>query len=205
MRARAAALAVLLAAAFLVLLVLVQHGWSPLARIDGSAQDRLHAVAVGSPWFVRGMKAVSSLGTISVYAVAGALLAGHLLHRGRARAAVFVVVTVLGGSLLNTSVKAAVDRARPLLADPVASAGHSAFPSGHAQGVAVAATVLLLVLWPAPRRAVLLAVGWALLMGFSRVALGVHYVTDVLGGYLLGLAWVAACAAALPPWRTAQV
>lgn len=207
-RGRAAALAGLLLVAFALLLLLVEEGWGPLVTVDAAGRDDLHHLAAGTPGLVLTMKAVSTLGTITAYAVAGGLLVVHLLRSRRPRAAVFAVVAVGGGSLLNTAVKAVVDRARPWVADPVAHAGQSSFPSGHAQGVVVAGAVVLLVLSPelAARRPVAAAAAgaWALLMGFARVALGLHYVSDVLGGYLLGLAWLAACASALAPWQAAE-
>jgi membrane-associated phospholipid phosphatase len=103
-------------------------------------------------------------------------------------------------------VKLAVDRARPALTEPVAHAAGSSFPSGHAQAAFVAASVLLLVFLPLLHGAwraiaVALAVAYVLAIGFARVGLGVHYVSDVLAGYALGAAWVAAMIAAFNAWR----
>ena len=117
------------------------------------------------------------------------------------RLALFVVVTVAGSALLNAVVKLAVDRARPVVADPVAHASGMSFPSGHAQSAVVATSVLRLVFLPLLRGArrsvaVVLAVAFMLAIGFARVALGVHFVSDVLAGYALGAAWVAAMIAA---------
>ena len=122
------------------------------------------------------------------------------------RLAAFVVVTMTGSMLLNSLVKLAVDRARPVLDDPVAHAGGMSFPSGHAQSAMVAASVLLLVFLPLLRGAwrwvaVGVAVAYVLAIGFARVTLGVHYVSDVLAGYVLGAAWVAAMIAAFNAWR----
>jgi len=80
------------------------------------------------------------------------------------------------------------------------------FPSGHAQSAMVAASVLLLVSLPLLRCAwrwvaVGVAVVFVLAIGFARVTLGVHYVSDVLAGYVLGAAWVAAMIAAFNAWR----
>jgi len=197
--ARLVVLALAALGPFLVLMALVHEGWPPLVHLDGAARDGRHRVALASPGFVLAMRTVSTLGTSGVYVVVGAVLVWHLLRVGLPRRAVFVAVTGVGGSLLNTSVKALVDRARPVLDDPVAHAAYSSFPSGHAQGVVVAAGVLLVVLPALRRRVALPAVVWVLLMGFSRVALGVHYVSDVLAGYLLAVAWLAACVAVVAP------
>jgi undecaprenyl-diphosphatase len=147
------------------------------------------------------MRALSTVGSTPVYLVVYALVGAWLLRRGLPRLALFVAVTVAVSPLLNTAVKLAVDRARPVLPDPVARASGLSFPSGHAQNAVVAAAVLLLVFLPvlrgARRRvAVVASVLLVAAIGFSRVALGVHYVSDVLAGYVLGGAWVAATTAA---------
>jgi len=206
-RAAVAAIAlVLVAVPFALLLFLVQDSWRPLLRIDDGARDELHSVAVAHDGFVTAMKALSTIGGAGTYWVVFGALAAWLLWRRAARLAVFVVVAVGGSSLLNLGVKHAVARARPILDDAVAHANGLSFPSGHAQSAIVAYATLLLVFWPvlhgmARRAAVAAAVVMVLAIGFSRVALGVHYVSDVLAGYVLGAAWVAACAAAFNAWR----
>ncbi len=195
-----------LAVPFGLLLLLVQTRWPPLAAADEAVRDGLYGYAVRAPGFVLGMKAVSLLGTSAAYAVLFLPLAWWLARSGLRRLALFVVVAVGGGALLNAAVKALVDRARPTLPEPVASGSFSSFPSGHAQGVVVASGVLLLVMLPALRPAlrpvaVAAAACWVLLMGFSRLALGVHYLSDVLAGYAFGLAWLLACTAAFRAWR----
>ncbi|MGH8971051.1 MAG: phosphatase PAP2 family protein [Actinomycetes bacterium] len=206
-RALLAAVAlVLVAVPFALLLFLVQDKWSPLARADAGARDDLHAYAVDHGSFVTAMSAVSDAGSTLAYLAVFAVVVGWLLWRRLPRLAVFVAVTVAGSSLLNQTVKVAVDRSRPVLPDPVAHASGMSFPSGHAQAAIVAYSVLLLVFLPVLRGAwraamVAVAVLMVLAIGFSRVALGVHYVSDVLAGYVLGAAWVAAMTAAFNAWR----
>jgi len=123
-----------------------------------------------------------------------------LLWRQRAPLALFVVVAATGSSVLNAEVKTAVGRLRPVLSDPVAHEPGLSFPSGHAQTAMVGYAVLLLVLLPAlhgvwRRVAVTFALFMVAAIGFSRLALGVHYLSDVVGGYLLGAAWVVAMTA----------
>jgi undecaprenyl-diphosphatase len=192
---------VLVAVPFALLLFLVQDQWDPLLDVDESARDDLHNVAVGHAWVVSALKVISVIGSAWVYVPLFAVVAGRLLWQGRTRLALFVIVTVAGSALLNALVKIAVDRARPVLPDPVAHASGMSFPSGHAQSAVVTVSVLLLVyrreLSPrAWRVAVALGVVWVLAIGFARVTLGVHYVSDVLAGYALGAAWVAATSAA---------
>jgi undecaprenyl-diphosphatase len=190
---------------FALLLFLVQEKWRPLLIVDRGARDDLHGYAVGHDIFVTAMKALSTIGSAPVYTVVFALLAAWLVWRGEWRVAVFAVVTVAGSSALNSLVKVAVNRARPVLPDPVAHANGMSFPSGHAQSAMVAFSVLLLVLLPRMPRAwrpvaVVIAVVMILGIGFSRIALGVHYVSDVLAGYALGALWVAAMTTVFRKW-----
>jgi undecaprenyl-diphosphatase len=206
-RALLAGLAIVLVAVpFALLLFLVQDKWRPLLRVDDGARDSLHDVARHHEAFVAVMRALSTIGSAPVYIVVFTLVTAWLVWRRLPRLAAFVAVTVIGSSLLNAIVKTAVDRARPVLPDPVAHANGMSFPSGHAQSAMVAFSVLLLVFLPALRGAwrwvaVTVAVLMVAGIGFSRVALGVHFVSDVLAGYVLGAAWVAAMTAAFGAWR----
>jgi membrane-associated phospholipid phosphatase len=202
----AASALVLVAVPFGLLLFLVQDKWSPLARADAGARDDLHSYAVQNESFVSAMRVLSTLGSTSVWVAVFALVVAWLLWRRLPRLALFVLVTVAGSSLLNQVVKVAVDRSRPVLPNPVEHANGMSFPSGHAQAAIVGYAVLLLVFLPVVhggwrRMAGCGAVLLVLAIGFSRVALGVHYVSDVLAGYILGAAWVAAMTAAFNAWR----
>jgi undecaprenyl-diphosphatase len=199
----------LVAVPFGLLLYLIEEKWPPLGRADAGARDGLHHYALQHPAFVYAMNTLSNIGSTAVYTVLFAAVAGWLLWRRMPRLAVFVVVTVAGSALLNNVVKVAVNRARPVLANPVAHAAGKSFPSGHAQSAIVAYAVLLLLFLPMLRRpwrwpAIAVAVLMVLAIGFSRIALGVHYVSDVVGGYLLGAAWVVAMTAAFSAWRVAR-
>jgi membrane-associated phospholipid phosphatase len=203
--ASAAALA-LVAIPFALLLFLVQGRWDPLLDVDEAARDGLHTYALDHAWFVTLAKVISFVGSAWVGVPLFTLVAVWLVRRLLPRLALFVVVTVAGSSLLNALAKLLVDRARPVLPDPVAHASGLSFPSGHAQSAVVWAGVLLLVFAPmleGRRRVVAIAaaVCWVLAVGFARVALGVHFVSDVIAGYVLGAAWVIAMAAAFNAWR----
>jgi undecaprenyl-diphosphatase len=206
-RAALAALALaLVAVPFGLLLFLVEDKWPPLLDVDDDARDSLHGFAVAHAGFVTAMRVLSTIGSAYVYFPLFALVAGWLLWRRRPRLAVFVVVTMAGSVALNALVKLAVHRARPVLPDPVAHANGLSFPSGHAQSATVAAGVLALLALPhlgrAGRVAVVAAgVSWVVVIGFARVSLGVHFVSDVLAGAALGVAWVAAMTAAFRAWR----
>jgi undecaprenyl-diphosphatase len=131
-----------------------------------------------------------------------------LWRRGRRASVAVLWASLVGGFVLNRLLKAAFDRPRPALrGETVDLFGWSfafptspSFPSGHAiTAVVVYGTLAYLVarLEPTPRlRRWTLggAVALVLLIGLSRVYLGVHYPTDVLAGYLAGFVWVAVCA-----------
>lgn len=181
---------------FALIVLLVQSRWTPLLAADQGARDNLHAYAVNQPGFVAAMRLISDSGSVVAWLLVLVPVVGWLLWRGLPRLAQFVAITAVGSSLLNTLVKAIVDRQRPKLTDPVALEHGLSFPSGHAQGALVGYTMLLIVFLPmlrgAWRRAAFTAAAIAILaIGFSRVALGVHYFSDVLGGFLLGAVWVA--------------
>jgi undecaprenyl-diphosphatase len=156
------------------------HPWFPL----------LHR-----PWLDRLMIATTTLGDGGVLAALVALFAAWLLLRRRARSALILSGVALAALALERGVKWLVQRPRPEAARelmPLPS-GWS-YPSGHALcATAVYVTLaLLLTAPPAPRRYRLVALPAALLLafliGFSRLYLGVHYVSDVVGGWLAGLA-----------------
>jgi undecaprenyl-diphosphatase len=204
--ALAGAALALLAVPFALTLFLVEDRWAPLLQADIAARDGLHRYAVGHPGFVRAMQLISDSGSGLAWQLVLTVVVLWLLWRRLPRLALFVVITGIGSSLLNVSVKSAVHRLRPVLEDPVAHAGGLSFPSGHAQAAIVGYAVLLLVFLPVldgvwRRAAITAAVVMVLAVGFSRIALGVHYLSDVLGGFLLGAAWVVAMAAAFNAWR----
>src|SRR4051812_25904572 len=114
---------VLVAVPFSLLLFLVLDKWRPLARLDSGARDSLHDYAVTHQLFVTVMKVLSTIGSAPVYLTVFAAMAGWLFWRRLPGLAVFVVVTLVGSSVLNALVKLAVNRSRPVLPDPVAHAG----------------------------------------------------------------------------------
>lgn len=202
----------LFAVAFL--LVAIPFGWllrqvqhhGSLVRADTAAARDLHGWVRGSPHLVTALKVLTFFGSPPWLWLLVAVAVGMTWRSHHLRLCVFLAVTTLGGGLLDSVVKVAVDRPRPSLVDPVATAHGKSFPSGHAMSSTIVYGALLLVFLPVVARhlrPVLVGAGVALVgaIGFSRLALGVHYISDVLGGYVLGAAWLAASAAAFSTWR----
>jgi membrane-associated phospholipid phosphatase len=177
-----------------------------LVRLDTSAARHLHEWVRHSPQVVTDLKILTFFGSPIWFYVIVTPAVVWVWRSGHRRLAVFLLVTVLGGGVLDTIVKEVVSRARPSLVDPVATAHGKSFPSGHAMSSTFTYGALLLVFLPVIRpRYRPAAVGGAVVLVvaicFSRLALGVHFITDVVGGVVLGLAWLAASTAAFSIWR----
>jgi membrane-associated phospholipid phosphatase len=195
--------------AFLIvalLVVAVEGTWTPLHRLDGSASDNMHRFAVGHPAWVQAMNVISNVGSPTVMRTLVGVLAVVLWIRHARRLALWAAVTIAGGALIDVVLKAVVGRARPHFTNPVALASGGSFPSGHAFTATLGAGVLLLWVLPllsARGRVVawIIAVLVPFAVGVSRVALGVHWVSDVVGGWLLGVGLLALTAAVFESWR----
>jgi len=104
----------------------------------------------------------------------------------------FFVIAVLGAAVLNSVMKFAFHRPRPELWPRLLQESGASFPSGHSMYSAAFVTALILLAWNTRLRWLALVLGtlFTLIVGWSRVDLGVHYPTDVLAGWLTGAAWV---------------
>ncbi|MEU4348921.1 phosphatase PAP2 family protein [Streptomyces sp. NPDC023838] len=190
-----------------LLLALVAGEWGPLMSLDRTVAHGLHRRAVAE----RGLTHVNRVLTDWVWDTwtMRALLAVvvlALLVCGERRLALWAAATSALGTFVQQSMKAALGRERPSWPDPVDSASYAAFPSGHALTVTVTFGLLL---WlsvargarPAVRRAVAAVGALSVLgMGFTRIYLGVHWLSDVVGGWLIGAALVTLSAAAYGRW-----
>ncbi|MEQ4304108.1 phosphatase PAP2 family protein [Plantactinospora sp. B6F1] len=191
---------------FGVLLLLVRVHWGPLYRADHETAAWFNELVSANDGLVTVLRAVTSLGgrPIMIWLVTIAVVG--LLIRRQGRLAVYLIVTGLGALVLDPSLKELVGRLRPVVDIPVASAPGNSFPSGHALGSMVAYGALLLVFLPAMRPrwrrlATGLVIAVVVAVGVTRIALGVHYLSDVLAGWLLGLAWLGITAYAFRLWR----
>ncbi|GAB2611741.1 phosphatase PAP2 family protein [Novilysobacter erysipheiresistens] len=117
-----------------------------------------------------------------------------LLAVRRLRAATFAAVALAGSGLLNVGTKLVFARDRPSLWESITPELTYSFPSGHAMGSATLAWVVVLLAWRTRWRwpVFAVAVPSVLLVGFSRVYLGVHYPSDILAGWAAASVWAAA-------------
>lgn len=133
---------------------------------------------LGEPWFVIPL---------------GLLLSVFLIRRGRARAAVALACSAAGGEMINAILKTIFHRPRPEAFFGFPQPYYYSFPSGHAMvSVSFYSALAAILAAAGARKAAYWAFGTAtpLLIGFSRVYLGVHYPSDVLAGYAAGIVWL---------------
>lgn len=194
-----ALLAVLVGGVALAVLAVVVRSTDALAGIDSSVAEWGNRNA--SAWSHDALTLVTRLGEAWVIVPVALLVAVVEIARTRNKWVVpFLLIVILGDSLLTNAIKQLVDRARPTIEAVAATLGPS-FPSGHTSTAAASWAAFALVAgrwwgrraWPALAGA---AVGIAVAVALSRVFLDVHWLTDVLGGLALGWAWFAACAIA---------
>jgi undecaprenyl-diphosphatase len=203
-RAVVAAAGVFTAAVPLTVLAVLIRDKSPTLRaLDHDVSNATQGFVAARPWLAD----VLNVGSVVLHprvmwAVTG-VTAVVLWWRGKRRHAVWAVVTIAVGATLDTPLKELFARARPVFDVPVATAPGYSFPSGHALNSMIVGAGAVVLGWSATRsrpvaRVALLAgaVTLVLVTGFDRVGLGVHYPSDVVGGWLIGLATVLVTTAA---------
>ncbi len=184
------AVSLLLVAAFIALGRLVAGG---MLAVDQAVSLALHRLA--SPPLTAAMRLITELGAAVVAVPLLGLTVGVLLARRRRGLAVLVAVSWLGSWAIDTLTKLVFARARPSLFEPLASAASYSFPSGHTLSAVISFGLLAYLLArrrsPWVRAALVLgAVVLMVLVAVSRIYLGVHYFTDVLGSFIIGSAWL---------------
>ena len=167
---------------------------------------------IGPRWVTEVARDVTGLGGNAILFFVTLAVAGYLALVRKRAAALLVIVTVGGGMALSTLLKLAFQRPRPDLVPHGAEVYTASFPSGHAMLSAVTYLTLAALLiqvqvqWRAKTYVLALAILVTLLIGVSRVYLGVHWPTDVLAGWCIGAAWALLCwLAALALQRNRQV
>ena len=156
-------------------------------------------VPIGPAWLTKAFGDITSLGGITVLSLITLFVVIYLMLRRSHRAAFFVLGSILGGCLLSSALKLGVARPRPDLVPHLVEVYDFSFPSGHAMVSAVTYLTLGALLSRFEERGALriyylgAALLLTMLIGTSRVYLGVHYPTDVLGGWCAGIAWASLC------------
>jgi len=203
-----AGLAAIIAAAtgFGLLLLLVRLNWPPLASFDHTAVDTLNHAVAGNRMAVSVLTAITNLGGRAILFWLVTVSTAIMLIRRQYQLTAYLLVTGLGALALDPAIKILVGRLRPVVPMPITHAPGNSFPSGHTLDATVFYGVMLLVFLPIiPPRLRKLATGLVIalvaMVGVSRVALGVHYPSDVAGGWLLGVAWLGITAHAFGHWR----
>jgi len=153
----------------------------------------------GPRWLQEMMRDFTGLGSTGVLTLVTLSAAGFLLLERKQHATVLLLISVLGGVLLSNALKLAFSRPRPPFADVAPLITPASFPSGHSMMSAVVyLTIGAIVarLRPDPRVGALvltLSILVTVIVGISRIYLGVHWPTDVLAGWAVGAAWAILC------------
>ncbi|MFE0673107.1 phosphatase PAP2 family protein [Streptomyces sp. NPDC058867] len=195
-----------------LLLVLVAARWHPLMALDGDIAETTHRWAVDEPGLTQTFRILTDWvwDPWTMRLLCAAAVVWLLWRHAARRTALWLVLATALGTALQQGLKAAVDRARPVWPDPVDSAHYSAYPSGHAMTCTVVCGLLLYLLHrhgvgrTVRRTAVAVAVVSVLGVGLTRVWLGVHWASDVVGGWLLGAALVALAVLAHRRWASGR-
>lgn len=154
---------------------------------------------IGPKWLLSVALDITALGSATVLGLSVLAVTGYLLLQGMWRTSAFVFLASFGGWFINGALKQLFQRPRPDVVPHLREVMTMSFPSGHALTSAVVYLTLgALLMRIAERRLVklycmLVAAAATILVGATRVYLGVHYPTDVLAGWLIGLSWALLC------------
>ncbi|GAA3639713.1 hypothetical protein GCM10022223_68530 [Kineosporia mesophila] len=191
---------------FVLIGVLVATGLPDVPKIDHDVSTGAHGYVVDRPWLADILTVIGH--ATEPFAIRAIFLVPAIVlwRRGARRAVSWMVATLVIGGTLNPLIKLLVERNRPDLPDPVYLASGSSFPSGHTTNAVMFAGIVLVLLEPSLRHhvrapgdgrsvrstrgRVALWVGafaWPVFVALDRLGLGVHYLTDVVGGFFFGL------------------
>ena len=164
-----------------------------MRRSDDPAQP------IGPEWLAEVGRDITALGGAAVILMLTLTVVGHLIMQRKYHSLWLLIIATVGGLLLSSALKGWVDRDRPEIVPHLSYVVTSSFPSGHSMLSAVVYLTLgSLLAGLAERRSskiyfLVVALLLTLLVGVSRVYMGVHYPTDVLAGWAAGLAWALLC------------
>lgn len=178
-------------------------GWTAEELVEGDTHvdtrvaNWLHERA--TPAWTEFFEAVTALGNVPVLITVTLVAALVLAWRRQLAELQLLLLVVIGAQVLTLGLKLGFRRERPFFADPLATESSYSFPSGHATvSLAVYGTLALILarhVRPISARLAILAAAAALagLIGFSRLYLGVHFLSDVIAGFSLAVAWITTC------------
>lgn len=152
----------------------------------------------GPSWMLDAMRDITALGGVTVLSMVSALAIAFLLTRGRVKQASYTMLATGGGALMGKLLKTLFARERPEVVPHLVEVTSLSFPSGHSMNSAIIYLTLAVMISRSfdERRARIFTIGTSALLvlaiGFSRLYLGVHYPTDVLGGWTVGASWALA-------------
>jgi undecaprenyl-diphosphatase len=153
------------------------------------------AMPLGPSWLTKMMVDITALGGVTVLSLIVTLVVVYLALRRKYRTALFVTASILGGWALSSVIKIGIARPRPEVVQHLVEVTDMSFPSGHAMLSAITYLTLGAMLSRIEEQPSLryffpvIAVLLTLLIGLSRIYLGVHYPTDVVGGWAAGMIW----------------
>jgi membrane-associated phospholipid phosphatase len=188
-------LLLVLLVASVVVTVAVATSFGPVLAVDRVVADGLHAFALGHPGLVTAAQVWTDVFQPWTFRAVLIFIGLGLLARSRRRTGVWILLTTALGGILDSGLKILIGRDRPHWIDPVSHAIGGSFPSGHSLTSAMACAVLLRLAWPLVSRRwawSTVAVAVPLITGFTRMFLGVHFLSDVIGGWLVGAGLVLA-------------
>lgn len=145
--------------------------------------------------------ALTTLGGFSVLGPAALAAAGWLCWRRRTGDALWLFLAIGSGRLMVEGIKVILQRPRPPVGGRLAEVSSYSFPSSHSAGTMLTFLALAMLLPVNGRRLFAPAIAFAMLIGWSRIALGVHWPSDVLAGWGFGLLWAGAARYWLPARR----
>lgn len=201
------ALGLLLVTAVTTFLILAQEvlGRSAVVSFDTAFADAMHRES--SPRWQAAFAVITFFGSGWVLTLAAAVIGVALIRRGQRVVAFTWMAAQAGGGILNWTLKGVYERARPEFADAFLYSPSFAFPSGHAMGTLIFFGLGCYLLlrdrrsWTTACVTIGVALSWCVIMAFSRLYLGVHFVSDVVAGLVAGSGWLVVCVSALETIR----
>lgn len=187
---------VLLLLVALTLAVLIASDTSRFNATDRPLNSALRWPAEQADWLAEALRVLAEVGSPTIATIVGTVFGIALVVAGRRWWAAFFAVVAVGSVVITEVMKRLVQRPRPQWPDPLAVETSFGFPSGHTtSGITMWMTmgIIVLLAFDLSRWRSLLGwflVGFGVFLGVSRLLLGVHWVTDVLGGWLFGFGWL---------------